>query len=45
MKWFANVTKKYFIFDGYNVIHANPELKNYLNKNLEATRTQFIEIV
>jgi len=35
--------KEYLIVDGYNVIHAWPELKGLAQANLEHTRLKFLE--
>ncbi len=45
MKLSASVAEQFYIFDGYNIIHANEQLKNLLSENLEETRHSLIESI
>ena len=37
--------KEYLLVDGYNVIHANPELEALLKDNLEASRSVLMDVL
>ncbi|MGN0513210.1 MAG: NYN domain-containing protein, partial [Lachnospiraceae bacterium] len=37
--------KEYLLVDGYNVIHANPELETLLKDNLEASRSVLMDVL
>lgn len=39
------VKEKYLLVDGYNIIHAWPELKELMDENMDAARMQLIDIL
>lgn len=41
----GNIQKSYLLVDGYNVIHANPDLEELLEENLEASRNVLMDVL